>query len=565
MTLVKIKVSVPAVAGLATAVGALRWTPTKRREAGDTVVVPAGFAPELIDGAVNVEAAPTTADWVWRVDEQIPGVSSSTRFFAVPNLAEVNYTDLIEVDPATLVPTADPDPAWYAYVDTLAAQATTASASAVASKTAAESAATSATGSQTSAAASAATATTKASEASTSATNAASSATIASGHKDAAAGSAGAAAGSATAAANAQAGVTASATAAAASDTHATSMATIAQSSASDSIAAANGFSLGTVTTGAPGAAATATITGSAPNKLLNLGLPKGDTGPANVLSIIETVTGPETAGATGPQGPIGAKGDPGGFTLGTLLTVENLNTVMTPGIYRKSTTGTGLLALNFPADTDSGVLLVHVRLTDATVYQEYHTWNRLSAGSRGYYIRTLNAGSWSAWQFVATQRMDQTAGRALYTWDSLNDREQLVYGDTGLRVVSAALTADWLGAGSAAYIRRVGQIVTLQYDIKPTVADTTPANGNFYILPLGFRVSQFGSSADTVVSGERLAINTVTPLIQRLDAAGFVSILVASRAPTDLKFVRGMVSWHTLDAWPTTLPGTASGSIPNT
>ncbi len=52
----------------------------------------------------------------------------------------------------------------------------------------------------------------------------------------------------------------------------------------------ANSLSVGTVTTGAPGSAAAATITGTPPSQVLNLTIPQGSAGP----------TGP-----TGPQGPV--------------------------------------------------------------------------------------------------------------------------------------------------------------------------------------------------------------------------------------------------------------------
>ena len=58
-----------------------------------------------------------------------------------------------------------------------------------------------------------------------------------------------------------------------------------------------NTLTVGTVTTVAPGGIATASVTGTAPNQTLNLGIPegdKGDTGPANTLTI-----GTVTEGAT--------------------------------------------------------------------------------------------------------------------------------------------------------------------------------------------------------------------------------------------------------------------------
>ena len=40
-------------------------------------------------------------------------------------------------------------------------------------------------------------------------------------------------------------------------------------------------LTIGTVTTGAPGTSAAATITGTAPNYILNLTIPQGPTGPS--------------------------------------------------------------------------------------------------------------------------------------------------------------------------------------------------------------------------------------------------------------------------------------------
>lgn len=69
----------------------------------------------------------------------------------------------------------------------------------------------------------------------------------------------------------------------------------------------ANTLTIGTVTTGLPGASAAANITGAAPNQTLNLTIPRGETGPQG------------TQGVAGIQGPTGA-GVPVGGTLGQLL-----------------------------------------------------------------------------------------------------------------------------------------------------------------------------------------------------------------------------------------------------
>lgn len=61
-----------------------------------------------------------------------------------------------------------------------------------------------------------------------------------------------------------------------------------------------NTLTIGTVETLPSGQNATASITGESPNQVLNLGLPRGDTGEGSV--------GPE--GPQGPQGEQGPKGD---------------------------------------------------------------------------------------------------------------------------------------------------------------------------------------------------------------------------------------------------------------
>jgi hypothetical protein len=68
----------------------------------------------------------------------------------------------------------------------------------------------------------------------------------------------------------------------------------------------ANELSIGTVTTGAAGSSADATITGTPPEQALNLWLPRGDTGATGATGD----TGPQ--GAPGVDGAAGATGAPG-------------------------------------------------------------------------------------------------------------------------------------------------------------------------------------------------------------------------------------------------------------
>ena len=127
MTLVRTLCTVPQPDGSRKpARGFFIWTPTRRRiisGSPDEVVEAVGFVVELKDGYFEVDAAPTDANWVWRVDEKIEGVRNKTIYVAVPALGPVDYTDLVQVNPSSFAPQAEPENIWYAYTDNLALEA----------------------------------------------------------------------------------------------------------------------------------------------------------------------------------------------------------------------------------------------------------------------------------------------------------------------------------------------------------------------------------------------------------------------------------------------------------
>lgn len=99
------------------AVGTVEFAPSKRRDIEGSIVLPDAFSVRLVDGAATVELAPTVeGDWAWRATERIR--RGKRWYFAVPNgPGPVDYDDLVEVDPATLDPTAPLPPVWKNYVD----------------------------------------------------------------------------------------------------------------------------------------------------------------------------------------------------------------------------------------------------------------------------------------------------------------------------------------------------------------------------------------------------------------------------------------------------------------
>ena len=92
------------------------WTPLRREIYDIYVTVPAPFTVYLTNG---VGTAVIKNSWpYWRVTEKgIP--SGITHTLYVPNVPEIHYSALIDVDPATLEPSAEPEAAWWAIVESL--------------------------------------------------------------------------------------------------------------------------------------------------------------------------------------------------------------------------------------------------------------------------------------------------------------------------------------------------------------------------------------------------------------------------------------------------------------
>lgn len=111
MTLVLVSLKKPGPAVNAAAPGRIRATPTRRRTVGDAVVLPVPFSATLVSGVVEVELAPNSSDWCWKIEEMTAG--GATRYVTVPDSpTTLGYEDLTDVDPDTLDPAAEPEAAW---------------------------------------------------------------------------------------------------------------------------------------------------------------------------------------------------------------------------------------------------------------------------------------------------------------------------------------------------------------------------------------------------------------------------------------------------------------------
>jgi hypothetical protein len=508
MTAVNVALEYQNGSGRVPAAGRLTWQPTQRRVDGTVVVLPVRSSLDLPAGVGTAHLDPGV---YWFV-EDVNGGTSAYRI--IPEAGPVDYAALPAVDPSTLTPESVPEAAWYAYTDTLAGIAQSAADAATESQDSAAASALSAGNSATSAGNSAAAALDSmgvavdaASDAQTHATNANLDATEAALSEQAAAGHA----------------------------TNAGNSAAAANTSAQLAESARGGM----VTGGTVNAQGELVL-----SRVANDPTVAGYVvGPPITLTITETTTGPDTPGTPGPQGLTGPQGPAGGIVDPTVLNAgTNLNDMMTSGLFRVVSTN-ATTALNHPKDNMGGHLLV-IRGASTVITQVFYP---LSASTfRGMYTRSM-VTTWSPWVFSATSRVDQTAGRAIYTWDDLNTREQLVYGDTGWRELppETGTASGWLR------VRRQGYRVTLWiHGWQPTAAG---GSTRIWTAPVGF---QSGSNSIVGLVGQR----DNNAVMMGVGNTGLVDI----NNTTSASAYYAMVSWETTQSWPTTLPGTASGSTPN-
>lgn len=166
--------------------------------------------------------------------------------------------------------------------------------------------------------------------------------------------------------------------------------------------------------------------------------------------------------------------------------------------------------------------------------------------------VKSLKFGQWSIANMDQRYTVTETAGRVVKVWDYVNGREQLVYGESGLRDITAL--APNITAGKL-YLTRSGNEVSLLFSdvvmggATGSAYDMIAAGG----IPVGFRppVTHWYNGIDGPPGLRRIGVAS----------SGWVPVYL-SPVPSD--FYRGKVSWSTQQAWPVSLPGTAVGTIPN-
>ena len=118
MSKVHVSLHRDAAHGTAPISGPMRFAPSRRRSAGQDIILPAGFDVDLVDGEAIVELDATGPDWCWTAYE--PTIRGIIRSFLVPDVpgdVVLEYSSLPDVDPATLEPSAEPPAAWWAALE----------------------------------------------------------------------------------------------------------------------------------------------------------------------------------------------------------------------------------------------------------------------------------------------------------------------------------------------------------------------------------------------------------------------------------------------------------------
>lgn len=107
MTTIHIKLVRPTDTGTTPCDGAIRLTPIRRYITDHTVIVPDPFTVDLTNGEATITIPDSDTTICWAVTE-LPGTPQEyTRYVQVPTTSEtLEYTDLIDVNPTTLLPAA---------------------------------------------------------------------------------------------------------------------------------------------------------------------------------------------------------------------------------------------------------------------------------------------------------------------------------------------------------------------------------------------------------------------------------------------------------------------------
>jgi hypothetical protein len=235
-----------------------------------------------------------------------------------------------------------------------------------------------------------------------------------------------------------------------------------------------------------------------------------------------------------------------------------SLDTLTTAGEYRITWGAT--VAQGAPFENFYGTVQVWARAGGA-VTQVAQKHNALSADASQMWQRTQTGAGWGVWfaYSAALWEADGTRGRTLKMWDPINGRWNLIYGDTGTRDITALVT--WpsgvsITSGSRVLMRRVLWDVTVWIE-EGLEASGPVASAAMVMLPAGFVPNAQGDTSPIYMRNNLSQVGMVQTLI-----TGQMSIAFSGSTGAGAN-TRFRHTFKTSNTWPSTLPGSAFGTIP--
>lgn len=233
-------------------------------------------------------------------------------------------------------------------------------------------------------------------------------------------------------------------------------------------------------------------------------------------------------------------KGALGGTHLDTLTGPTHV------GIYQQNSSA-NTVDKGYPEQTACSVEILPVGLSSGVI-QRVTT----STAVPRVYVRRYEGSAFTGWQFLPSLRVEETVGRAFYTYDHINKREQLdATSDSGLWRIELNPEVQYNGIVD---FQRKGYDVTAEINISGLIAGQTSWNGTLVSIPAGFAPTNIYYK-DTFRTSTGILLD-----IGQVD--GKITITGAGTGTSGV--LRCRIGWPVTAAWPATPPpGNQVGSVP--
>lgn len=137
---------------------------------------------------------------------------------------------------------------------------------------------------------------------------------------------------------------------------------------------------------------------------------------------------------------------------------------------------------------------------------------------------------------------ISQDAGRVITAWDYVNHREQMIYGDTGMRDVTSLITNHVSGK---LLMQRTGNVVIVHFNDIMTSHPEAAGWTKLATIPSGFRAA---------VSSDQMSTYPDATRQRRRQVNYYGDVSVSNYNPNTPQI--GTAVYTTRDPWPATLPG---------